>query len=395
MTGAAAGSNDDPVHTVRTDVRPLLLATFVSALDRFSVAPMLVAIARDLRVSLGSASAAASVYFLCYGLSQVGWGAASDRFGRVRTMRFTLALGAAAGLCSAAAPSLLVLTVARALAGIGFAPATPGVLVYIGDSTPFAQRHAPLNRLVGANAAGTAVAIVGGGFAAAFASWRIAFAIPALLAIWLAIVFGSLPEPPHQRSERGPVRQIGFVLRHPWAILVMSLGFGEGAVVLGMLAYLAAALETAGVGAALAGSVVAVYGLAVLMTSRASGRLSGRLRMSTVMGCGAGGYALAYYAIAFAQPLYGVLACTLILGASWALMHPLLQSWATEVVPGARASAVSLFSMSLFVGSAASAAVAAPLAGSHHFGTLFLSTAVVGTIMAIVVVIGRRRYAGD
>jgi MFS family permease len=334
------------------------------------------------------------VYFLCYGLSQAGWGAVSDRFGRVRTMRFTLVLGAAAGLASAAAPSLLSLTLARAFAGTAFGAITPGTLVYIGDSMPFHRRHGPLNQLVAATAVGTAVAILGGGFAASFASWRIAFAVPAVLAIWLAVVLGRLPEPPKQGLRRGPVRQILMVVERPWAILVIGLGFCEGAVVLGMLTYLAAALETDGVRAAVAGTVVAVYGLAVLAMSRVP-PLVGRLRMSTVMGLGGAGYALAYAAVVFAQPLPAILACAFILGLGWAMMHPLVQSWATEVVPEARASAVSLFAMALFVGSAVSAALAGPLAEMHRFGTIFLAAALVGAVLTVVAVIARRRYAAD
>jgi len=175
----------------------------------------------------------------------------------------------------------------------------------------------------------------------------------------------------------------------------MGLAFGEGAVVLGMLTYLAAALETSGVGAAVAGAVVAAFGLSVLAASRASGHAARRWRMSTVMGLGAGGYALAYYIISFAQPVVGVLACALVLGGSWALMHPLVQSWATDVVPKARASAVSLFSMSLFLGSAVSAAVVAPWAGARRFNTIFLGTALFATALAIVAVTGRHGYAGD
>lgn len=394
MTAGLAANGSVGDHALTVNVRPLLLATFVSALDRFSVGPMLVAISHDLRISLGSASAAASVYFLCYGLSQAGWGAASDRFGRVRTLRFTLVLGAVAGLASAVAPSILLLTLARALAGIAFGAVTPGSLIYIGDSMPFQHRRGPLNQLVAANAIGTSAAIIVGGLAASFASWRIAYAVPAVLAIWLAVIFGRLPEPPQQGLRRGPVRQMLMVVRRPWAILVIGVGFGEGAVVLGILTYLAAALETSGVRAALAGTVVAVFGLAVLGMSRVS-PLVGRLRMSTVMGIGGTGYALAYLAIVFGQHLLAVLVCAFVLGISWALMHPLVQSWATEVVPEARASAVSLFAMALFVGSAASAALAAPLAEAHRFGTIFLGSAIVGVALTVVTVVGRRRYAGD
>jgi hypothetical protein len=47
------------------------------------------------------------------------------------------------------------------------------------------------------------------------------------------------------------------------------------------------------------------------------------------------------------------------------------------------------------VGSAESAAVAAPLAGAHRFNTIFLGTALFATVLTVVVVIGRHRYAGD
>jgi MFS transporter, YNFM family, putative membrane transport protein len=304
-------------------------------------------------------------------------------------------LGAVAGLASALSPTLLLLTIARALAGTAFAAVTPGSLIYIGDSMPFRQRRGPLNQLVAANATGTAVAIIGGGFAASFASWRIAFAVPAVLAIGLAVMFGRLPEPAARGLRRGPMRQFAMVVRRPWALLVISLGFGEGFVVIGLLTYLATALETVGVGAALAGTVVAVFGGAVLAMSRVSARIGKRRRMSTVMGFGGAGYAVAYYTIAFGQPVLGVLACSLLLGGGWALMHPLVQSWATEVVPDARASAVSLFAMALFVGSAVSAAIAAPLAQAHRFDTIFVSAALLGTLLTFVAVISRRRYAGD
>src|SRR4051794_3745758 len=74
-------------------------AAFVATFDRFAMPPMLVAIALDLGVPLGSVVQAAGAYFLVYGLSQPLWGSVSDRFGRVATMRVTLLL---AGICSIA-----------------------------------------------------------------------------------------------------------------------------------------------------------------------------------------------------------------------------------------------------------------------------------------------------
>src|SRR5215207_5710105 len=78
---------------------------------------MLVTIAADLGVPLAQAAAAASAYFLLYGLMQPVWGMLSDRLGRVRTMRLTMVGVLVPGLLSALAPSLAVLVVARALRG--------------------------------------------------------------------------------------------------------------------------------------------------------------------------------------------------------------------------------------------------------------------------------------
>ncbi len=57
-----------------------------------------------------------------------------------------------------------------------------------------------------------------------------------------------------------------------------------------------------------------------------------------------------------------VTAAGLLAGGAWAFLHSTLQSWATEVVPGERASAVALFAAALFLGSAAGTALAAPAA---------------------------------
>ena len=101
---------------------------------------MLVTIAADLGVPLSQA-AAASAYFLLYGLMQPVWGMmVSDWLGRVRTMRLTMVGVLVPGLLSALAPSLAMLVVARALPGGLFAAVIPASLVYIGDTVP--SRHA-------------------------------------------------------------------------------------------------------------------------------------------------------------------------------------------------------------------------------------------------------------
>ncbi len=119
---------------IKGSLRLLWAAAFLSNFDRFTVAPMLVTIAADLRTSLATVAIIASSYYLFYGLMQPVWGILSDRLGRVRVMRLTLLAVVAPGLLSALASNLPVLVVGRALAGGLFAAVIPAALVYIGDT---------------------------------------------------------------------------------------------------------------------------------------------------------------------------------------------------------------------------------------------------------------------
>ena len=56
---------------VRSDPQwRLRAAAFLSSFDRFMIPPLLVPIAAEFGVSLGTAAIAASAYFVAYGLSQ-------------------------------------------------------------------------------------------------------------------------------------------------------------------------------------------------------------------------------------------------------------------------------------------------------------------------------------
>jgi hypothetical protein len=95
---------------------------------------------------------------------------------------------------------------------------------------------------------------------------------------------------------------------------------------------------------------------------------------------------------AVAVNLPTVAAAGLLIGGSWAFLHTTLQSWATEVVPGERATAVALFAALLFLGSAAGTAAAAPLAEAGAFGTIFRVALAVGVPLALAAAVARARY---
>jgi len=376
-------------------LRLLQLAAFFSSFDRFAVAPMLVTIAASLGASLAETTATASLYYLLYGGMQPVWGMLSDRLGRVRVIRLTLFGAALAGMLSAAAPNLAILVLARALAGSLFAAVIPASLVYVGDTVGIDSRQKALADLMAASAVGTALATVAGGLAAYLDAWRLAFAVPAVSGIALAFMLTRLPEPHGFAAEKreGPLVQVGRVLGRPWAVVVVGIALVEGAVILGCLTYLAPSLESAGFSPAVAGLAVGLYGVAVLVWTRVVKLLTNRLGASALILTGAAMLSLGYASCALGQSLASISAAAVFVGGGFAFMHSTLQTWATEVVPEARATMISLFAAALFAGSGVATAAAAPLAEAGSFGLLFALAALVAVPLGLFAGLARHRYS--
>jgi len=375
----------------RTPLRLLHFASFTSSFDRFMMAPMLVLIAVDLRGSVEDVSQAAATYFLCYGIAQVCWAQVSDRLGRIRTMRLALTIAAVAGLASAAVPSIGWLVVARGVAGGSFAAAIPSTLVYIGDTVPVNVRQAPLTDLMTSTSLGIAAATVAGGAIAEFASWRVAFALTAVVAGVLAIVMRRLTEPP--LPPRTPIRTSArVVLGNPVALLVLGLAMLEGMVLLGTLTFLPTVLHATGLSVAVAGLLTAAYGVAVLLFARIVKRRSTVARPANLILIGGSAATAAYLLLSIDHRAVAVVVATVLIGAGWAFMHSTMQTWATDMAPNARATAVSLFAAALFTGSAISTAVLGPLVDGGRFQLAFLLSLSVAAPLTVVATIGRRRY---
>jgi predicted MFS family arabinose efflux permease len=364
----------------------------VSTLDRFAMPPMLIAIAWDLDASLASVVQAAGAYFLAYGLLQPVWGIVSDSLGLVRTVRLTLLCAGLISLVSAFAWSPLALGVSRGVAGGFFGAVYPSSLIYLGDTVPPDRRQRDITRLMVGVAVGTALASVGGGFVAQVWTWRAAFVLTGAAALVVTVVLRKLPPPPQTRVHRTVMAPLVDVARSRTAVFVLALAFVEGAVLLGVLTLLPAAVEAAGATTALAGAVTAVYGLAVFAASVFVGRLSRRLHPSRLIAIGAMSALVGCGILALSRSPAVAIGVTLLLGLAWTAMHSSLQTWATEVLPSARATVVSGFAGSLFAGSAVSSALVAGPAGAGRFGTAFAALAVATVPLGILATVARARW---
>lgn len=372
-------------------LRLLGLGSFSSSVDRFLFAPLIAVIAVDLGASLAAVTLAATAYFQAYGVMQPVWAVVSDRLGRIRTIRLALGLAAVAGLTSTAATDAGWLLWSRGIAGACFAAAVPGALMYVGDTVPVERRQAPMTDLMTGAALGIALATAGAGIVGDHLTWRVAFAAPAVLAAVLVVLLARVPEPltpPPLPALRGFVR----VLRHRWALVVLGLVLCEGLILVGLLTFLPLTLQSAGWSATVAGLVTAVYGVAVFACSRLVRRLSRRVRPATLVGIGATTGTSAYVVLVVDHGPVGVLLGCVCLGATWAFLHTTMQTWVTDVVPEARAAAVSLFASLLFTGGAVGSAVGVGFIEGERFQTLFVGGSLVMAVVGVTVTLARRAY---
>lgn len=381
---------EPPEHAFRL----LYLGPFISYVDRFAIPPVLLSVARDLDVSVAAATTIATLYFFSYGAMQLFWGLLSDRAGRVRVMRWALAGMALGNIVASAAPTLVLVLAGKSVAGAFAAALLPASLVYVADKVPFARRQRTVANVMAAGAVGTITGIVASGLFSRLVTWRLTFLLTVPVGLALVVAFRRLAESLPGRPAGGSLAQLRRVFARRWARFLLALAVAEGAVVLGFVTFLAPALEAQGHSSAVAGLVVATYGVAVLVGSQAVKGVVRRGRASPPGLVATGGALLlaGYLLAAGDQAVPNVLAASVLVGSGFALLHSTLQTWATELAPDARGAATSLFVTAVFTGAAIGSGAVSGLADAGRYRAVFLVAAAVTVPVAVLASLGRSRY---
>jgi predicted MFS family arabinose efflux permease len=383
------------MREVGFNVRLLSAGPFATMLDRFAVAPVIIPIALEFRAPVGAVAIAATAYYFAYGLAQPFWGFASDRVGRIKIIRISLAAAAVACTLSALAPNLNFLIAARILAGASVCAVLPTALVYVGDMIPFKARHSVIADLLAAVAIGTAAGSLASGFFAHYFSWRLIFGITAVIAVVLAVVLGRLPESSARPTTGGPFAQLGQVFRRPWARFLILFAIPEGAMVLGFIIYFAPALEATGTNSAVAGLVVATYGGAVLVGTRVIKWIAPRTPAWVPISIGGAMGISGYLVAALDQHALAILIASVLIGGLYAIFHSTMQNWATDIVPEVRGTATAMFVTGAFTGGALGSGLGALLVQQHLYRQLFLAAAGLSVLVVIAAGLARARYPGS
>ena len=177
-TPEALEVNPVEANPLKASPRTLVLvgfAAFASMMSMRACDSILPLLAKEFAVSPGVAAQTMSAFAIAYGALQFFYGPLGDRLGKLRVMSVAVAVCALANLMIALSPSLELMTLGRALAGIGGAGIIPLSIALVGDSFEYEHRQEALSRLMIVTITGLIAGQWIGGLIADWAGWRALF----------------------------------------------------------------------------------------------------------------------------------------------------------------------------------------------------------------------------
>ena len=320
--------------------------------------PMLVVLSAEFEVSVGEASRVVSAFALAYGCLQLLYGPLGDRMGKLRVVNAAVLACAVFSALTAVTSSFDWLVLTRALMGASAAGIIPLSMAWLGDQVSYERRQETLARLMSATVTGMMAGQWFGGWAAETLGWRSAFVVlSAMFATASLLLFVRMGA---QRRATplctgGSWSQQALsglsLLRVPRVRWVLTVTAIEGALAFGTLAFVPSQLESHfGLSAAMAGGLMALYGIGGLAYSQLARRWLAWFGERGLALLGSTLVAAGLLLLAWSQHLLLAALGCLGAGLGFYMLHNTLQTQATQMAPEARGSAVTLFACMLFFG---------------------------------------------
>ena len=343
------------------------LAGFSSMASMRVCDPMLVSMATEFQISLGDASRVISAFAVAYGLMQLFYGPLGDRVGKLKVIMSAALACAVFSAITALSPSFDLLVLSRAAMGAAAAGIIPLSMAWLGDQVAYDRRQETLAKLMSATVTGMMAGQWFGGLAVETLGWRSAFAV--LSALFLAassLLYFKMAAQRHatQVKAEGSYWRHALgslqLLRVPYVRWLLTVTAIEGALAFGTLAFVPSQLvQHLGLSAAMAGGLMALYGIGGLGYSQLAGRWLGWLGERGLVLTGSSLVAIGQLLLAWTHHIVLGGAGCLLAGLGFYMLHNTLQTQATQMAPEARGSAVTLFACMLFFGQSTGVLIAA------------------------------------
>jgi predicted MFS family arabinose efflux permease len=328
-------------------------------------------------------------------------GAAADLFGKVRLMIACLVILGLANMLGSITTSFPLLFATRILAGVGSGGVFPVALSLTSDLVRPEKRQVAIGRTLAGSMTGNLLGASFSGVIGDFLGWRGVLAILGLLVVAASVAvtagFRGAPITHAPKSSLTTLRH-GYrtIFANPNALCYAAV-FIEGCCVLGLFPYLASFLfELGETSLSIAGIVIAGFAVGGLFYTMTISRFLPRLGVNGMMITGAALVGLQLAAIAFGPGWKVQMACLLVMGWGFYMIHGCLQVFASELSVEARATALALHSFFFFMGQ-----TVGPIAygfGIQNAGktTTLLTSAVIITVLGVACArLLRQRPPGD
>jgi len=357
---------------------PLLLlgsAGFLSAIGARIVDPLLAALASEFNTTISVVSLLITAFTFAYGCNQLILGPLGDRFGKLRLLLGALACYTLFMFACALAADLPILIALRACAGAASAGLIPTCLAYIGDAVRYEDRQVVLSRFLMGVVLAQALAGPLGGLFGEFLGWRGVFALLGAggLVVGLALA-ARLRHLPDRRHNDSTFRRAAYsvLIRHRPARLLLIVTVVEGILLPGSFPFIAPYLvDQFGLSYFAVGLILSCLGLGAMIYTRYAAFLLQKLGEAGLVLYG--GLLIAVtMGIALLLNRWALfILVEVALGLGYFMLHSVMQARATELLPDARATAVSLFIFMLFIGQGLGAVLMGGAIALWGYGTAF------------------------
>lgn len=365
------------------------LLSFAAVYNHLLVSPVLVEIAREMGVSVGTAGLLVTAFGLPGIVVGLLAGPLSDRYGRKPFLVGGTVVMSALTVLGAAAPGFAHLLLTRVGAGVGASVLFPNMNATIADEFPYQERGRAMSTIISLNQLATIVGVPLAGLIASATSWRVSFALVGIIGlVAAAVVMRTARGTPPPGATDVPVREL-----YAGILADTSVKGAMASSLLGSIFWftwityvVAFFVERYALPTATASLVVLVTGVGIVGGSQVGGRLGDRFGHRVVVGwtiVAAGAVMLAQTVFVRDLWLAAVLALAIALlsGARFAGNMTLI----SELAPTARGTVLSVNSAIVSIGIVVGTSLGGVLIDSYGYEALGIMSTVAGLASALIV----------
>ncbi len=360
----------------------LALGGFASGANVRVMDTVLPQLAGEFSVSVGLAAQTVTAYALGYGGMQIVLGIDGDRFGKFRLVTLLCFASVLACLLAAASATLGQLTAARLLCGAAASAIIPVSLAWVGDMAPFEERQPILARYASGGILGMVTGQIIGGLATEYWDWRAALVIVAL--VYLGAGIGMVREarrnplmtarPLAGGPRLPPLAAIAAMLRRPWSRIVLASVFLEGVTVYAAVTFVGIDLkERFAANYGLIGAMLAFFAVGGMLFTRGMRQRMRIMSAKQLIATGAASSGLGMILFPLVSTIWLVPVLMVAIGFGAYMLHNTLQTFATQLLPEARATGFSVFATLFFLSQSLGVALGALMLGGAGAGTVFVT----------------------